>query len=316
MLQWLLDLGAPIEQTDDFGTTPLMAAVECGNLEAVDTLLKAGAGIGPEKHGQPAISSARSREIAICLLDAGADPARLSFEGRRSLLGFDPDPDELLLDVPHRDFLLGRSRRFGDNNPEKMAEPFWESMIRAGINAHRAMRLFGEERNGSPIWCAQRFGQSITLLPDGRIVQIAGEHEDSYDSDFCIYNDVFVHEADGTIHVLGYPESVFPPTDFHTATLAGEYIYIVGSLGYQGARQYGITPVYRLHTKTFRMEQMEAGGEAPGWIYKHRAVLLAPHEIRITGGEIATGGADREMHSRNERTFILDTERLIWRVTR
>ena len=73
--------------------------------------------------------------------------------------------------------------------------------------------------DAGPVWCAQRFGQTVTLLPDGRAVQIAGEHEDHYDPDFTIYNDVFVHEPDGTIRIFGYPEAVFPPTDFHTATL-------------------------------------------------------------------------------------------------
>jgi hypothetical protein len=28
------------------------------------------------------------------------------------------------------------------------------------------------------VWCAQRFGQSLSFLPDGRVIQIAGEHED------------------------------------------------------------------------------------------------------------------------------------------
>ena len=35
-------------------------------------------------------------------------------------------------------------------------------------------------------------GRSTVWLPDGRVVLIAGEHEDSYDPDFCIYNDVVV----------------------------------------------------------------------------------------------------------------------------
>jgi hypothetical protein len=149
-------------------------------------------------------------------------------------------------------------------------------------------------------------------LPDGRIVQIGGEHEDSYMKDFCIYNDVFLHEPDGSIHIFGYSESVFPPTDFHTATSIGEFIYIVGSLGYYGKRQYGMTPVYRLHTKTFRMEPVIAGGEAPGWIFRHRALRSGAHEIRILGGEIATG--TKESHQPNEKSFILDTKRLVWRV--
>src|SRR6185503_1846850 len=118
-------------------------------------------------------------------------------------------------------------------------------------------------------WSAMRFGQSITRLPDGRIVQVAGEHEDAYDEDFCIYNDVFVHEPGGAITLYGYPEDVFPPTDFHTATLVGDAIYLIGSLGYAGARRYGHTPVFRLDTRTFRIERLAPAGDPPGWIYGH-----------------------------------------------
>ena len=66
----------------------------------------------------------------------------------------------------------------------------------------------------APGWCADRFGQSLTLLPDGRAVQVGGEHEDHYDPDFCIYNDVFVHGPDGDLAIYGYPADVFPPSDF------------------------------------------------------------------------------------------------------
>ena len=45
-----------------------------------------------------------------------------------------------------------------------------------------------------PVWCFSRFGTSLTELPDGRFVQIGGEHEDFYDPDFCIYNDVTVQK--------------------------------------------------------------------------------------------------------------------------
>ncbi len=320
MLKWLLEIGTDVEQDNDLGTTALMAAVESGNAEGVDALLKAGADINVERNGQTALAFVQTRELAIRFLDSGADPGHLPFEGRRSLLGLDPYPDEELVNVSPSEFLRGRSRRFGVGNPEKMAEPFWEGMIRAGINAHQAAQRYGLKLYGhngealrSPVWCAQRFGQSITLLPDGRIVQIAGEHEDFYDPDFCIYNDVFVHEPDGTIHIFGYPESVFPPIDFHTATLVDEYIFLIGSLGYQGTRRYGETPLYRLNIETFRIEQLQASGEAPGWIYKHRAMQWSAHEIRISGGTVV---ADGEMHTENEGSFILDTEQLVWTAER
>ena len=77
-------------------------------------------------------------------------------------------------------------------------------------------------------------------------MQVAGEHEDGYDPDFCIYNDVIVHHPDGRLEIIGYPESLFPPTDFHTATLVGDRIIVIGSLGYQGSRVYGTTPVFAL----------------------------------------------------------------------
>ena len=47
-----------------------------------------------------------------------------------------------------------------------------------------------------PTWCFSRFGQSETVLPDSSRVLIAGEHEDWYDPDFHIYNDVVVIRPD------------------------------------------------------------------------------------------------------------------------
>ena len=57
-------------------------------------------------------------------------------------------------------------------------------------------------------------GQSQTELPDGRLICVAGEHEDSYDPDFHIYNDVVVFDPSGEYEIYGYPQNVFPPTDF------------------------------------------------------------------------------------------------------
>jgi ankyrin repeat protein len=313
MLKWLLEIGTDIRQTDDFGRTPVSTAVEYCNEDSVDILLKAGVDVNQKCASGTALSSAGTREIAIRLMKAGADPLDLPFEGRRAILGYPAEPDEDVLDVSRDEFLKDRSRRFGRHNPEKMHVPFWEGMIRSGMNAYRAAKLFGGP-GPKPTWCAQRFGQSMTFLPDGRIVQVAGEHEDYYDPDFCIYNDVFVHDPDGTIHIYGYPEEVFPPTDFHTATLIGSHIYLIGSLGYGGTRHYGETPVYRLDTDTFHMERLETTGNKPGWIYKHRTIQSGTHEIQVSGGEILTLSDGKESYSENSTVFILDVERRVWRV--
>jgi ankyrin repeat protein len=314
VLRWLLDIGQDVEQKDEFGGTPLICAVEAADLNCIEVLLGAGANVDYESKSGSVLHRAETREIARRLLDAGADPGQLSQEGHRALCGLGPVA-EGLSGVSKEEFLRARTRTFGTANPDSMREPFWEAMLRTGVSGYQAAASFDavSANAGSPVWSAMRFGQSITFLPDGRIVHIAGEHEDSYDPDFCIYNDVFVHGPDGSIAILGYPEAVFPPTDYHTATLVGDMIYIIGSLGYMGARRYGETPIHRLDVETFRMERLDATGEAPGWIYEHRAVRLGSGAIRVSGGKLVTAAGDGEAHTENLGVFLFDPARLIWR---
>jgi hypothetical protein len=155
-----------------------------------------------------------------------------------------------------------------------------------------------------------------TRLPDGRVVCVAGEHEDYYDPDFCIYNDVVVIAPGGGVSIYGYPLDVFPPTDFHSATLVGTRIILVGSLGYSGRRAFGRTPVYELDVESFAIRPLETSGDAPGWIFRH----LAWHEveaetIRVAGGEVAVATENpREPYPRNDRVYRLDLRTLRWTV--
>lgn len=209
-------------------------------------------------------------------------------------------------------FQHGAHPRFGTANPERMDEPFWHAMVASGVCGWRAAQKYRPRPvKGQPIWCAQRFGQSITFLPDGRIVQVAGEHEDGYDPDFCIYNDVFVHHPDGRLEIFGYPEDVFPPTDFHTATLVGDAIYLIGSLGYDKNRQPGVTQVFRLDTHTFRIERVPICGDVPGRIFKHRALLMPGGNIRVFGGYIDTG-KKQPARTPNKAVFALDLQQHRW----
>src|SRR5260370_15017855 len=124
------------------------------------------------------------------------------------------------------------SPRFGKSNPERMNNPVWEWLIRSTMNAWSANEQFNgpSAMDAGPGWCFDLFGQSSTELADGRIVLIAGEHEDYYDTDFYIYNDVVVRHPDGGIDIFGYPRDVFPPTDFHTATLIRNRFIVIVSL--------------------------------------------------------------------------------------
>jgi hypothetical protein len=191
-------------------------------------------------------------------------------------------------------FRLWRSPRFGRSNPERMNNPVWEWLIRSKLHAFTANeKLHGPDSfDAGPCWCFARFGQSSTQLADGRVVLIAGEHEDHYDPDFYIYNDVVVRHPDGGLDIFGYPHDVFPPTDFHSATLADNRIIIIGSLGYPEERKPGTTPVRFLDLKTMSVGTIETSGTPPGWIHKHTATLsedgssiLLQHGLLDRGGE-------------------------------
>lgn len=173
------------------------------------------------------------------------------------------------------EFLEWRSPRLGTANPERMTNPVWTWLVRVGINAWAANKRFdGPSALGAgPGWCFDRFGRSTTELSDGRVVEIAGEHEDHYDPDFFIYNDVVVRHPDGRVEIFGYPREVFPPTDFHSATRVGDRIVLIGSLGYVGDREPGRTQVLALDVGTFAVTAIATGGDAPGWISGHTATL-------------------------------------------
>jgi hypothetical protein len=194
-------------------------------------------------------------------------------------------------------FLEWRSPRTGRSNPERMNNPVWEWLIRSRLHAYTAnQKLAGpDSMDAGPCWCFNRFGQSSTPLPDGRTVLISGEHEDSYDPDFYIYNDVVVLHPDGRIDVFGYPKDVFPPTDSHSATLVGNRIIIIGNIGYPEQRKPGITPVFILSLGDFSISPAVTHGKPPGWLHKHTASLAEGSSILIQHGKLHRGGEQRTL---------------------
>ena len=312
MARWLIQIGANVNNPDDSGNTPLMIAAQSGQAESVQLLLDAGADPGAKNtYDQTALSMASSASVVRELVKAGEDLTEISTDMRRSLTQMSGSET---LEVTLEQYLSGRYPRFGRSNPEEMKIPFWQEMVRTGINAYRAKKQFDDDSNyDNAVWCFDRFGTSFTELPDGRFVQIGGEHEDYYDPDFCIYNDVFVHEASGTFQIFGYPRDVFPPTDFHTATSFQGFIYIIGGLGYHGQRQFGTTPVYRLDCKTWKIQLIETSGDNPGWIFKHKARLTDENVVTISGGTVCSDTTGQEMHIENTDQFELNLSTLTWR---
>lgn len=320
MIEWLVRQGADIEGGDQMGYTALACAAASGDVAMVRTLLDLGANPNGDVQFSSVIEQASNREVVLLLLEAGADPLELKHEGRRMLLDLGEPDEDLLDDVTKDEYLAGRRPSETEGNPEETTNPFRVAMIRSGVNAYRARARFGDEpdfacrlsgRPSSQVWCADRHGQSVTLLPDGRTILVAGEHEDYYDPDFCIYNDVIVFEPSGQIRIFGYPYSVFPPTDFHTATLVDSDLYILGSLGYVDERNTGM-PVYRLNTVNYQMEKVWTSGEDPGRIYNHRAQLVGPKTIRIEGGKRIKFEKGQEKHEENKQAYLLHLDDLNW----
>ncbi|MEM6689721.1 MAG: ankyrin repeat domain-containing protein [Planctomycetota bacterium] len=311
MLRWILDRGAEIDAVDDTGQTALMMAVQSGNTDCVRVLLESGANSKQSHRNKHSLMSmASSEEVMRLLIDAGHSITEINPIMKRRLLGLD---GERVLRVSVSEYQYGCEPRYGKANPEVMNIPFWNEMVRTGIFAHRAKKQFRDVADISqPTWCHSRYGVSLNELPDGRLVQIGGEHEDYYDPDFCIYNDVLVHEKGGRFEIMGYPKNVFPPTDFHTATYFDGHIYIIGGLGYQGTRQFGMTPVYRLDCRSWKIESFASTGDNPGWIYKHVALMEEEGILMVSAGKVCVEVDGREKHEDNTDRFAFDLQIGVW----
>ncbi len=206
------------------------------------------------------------------------------------------------------------------SNPTNLSNPHWQAVVRYNLDAYEIANALDlqiesnteiglENRwNVPPLWCMGRMGQSCTVLPDGREVLIGGEYEDFYDPQFFIYNDVIVKSPNGEVEIYGYPKHIFPPTDFHTATLVDNEIWIIGSLGYQDNRQYSHTQVYKLNINTFKMEQV-ATRNSMGWVHHHNAEYK-DGQIIVSGGQISP---DEDSLSQEQTdSWALNLKTLIW----
>jgi hypothetical protein len=238
-----------------------------------------------------------------------------------------------------------RAKIYGTANPSIMNNPLWNYSIKQYLTPENLRLLFDYEDSyifndekgpdfgwTNPAWCHSRMGATSTKLPDGRTVNIGGEYEDYYDPEFAIYNDVVVfssnavyNDADNKLRVVemgdavptiyGYPKDVFPPIDFHTATLITERtqddtspttneecIILIGGLGYQNGNSL-TTNVYRLNLGDFSTAKVETHGKAPdGRTHEHLATLVEDQQR----------GKGVEIHRTDGSVFILRVPSMNW----
>lgn len=222
-----------------------------------------------------------------------------------------------------KDYLNAQIRQFSDDfikfhhpkilteipiqNPTNLTNSYWQWLVRHDISAYYLELVF-ESKATQPLWSMGRMGQSSTLLPDGREILIGGEFEDGYDPMFWIYNDVIVKHPNGDIEIFGYPRHIFAPTDFHTATLVGDDIWIIGSLGLSEDINHTQTSVYKLNIHTYKIEKVETRNSM-GWVHDHSATLK-DNQIIIKGGKALGNGIPAH---ENIDDWSLNLKTLIWK---
>lgn len=191
--------------------------------------------------------------------------------------------------------------------------------MREGHWPYRAREVLGLEINldtfltwTEPDWCFCRMGMRTIQLADGRRISIGGEYEDFTDPNFCIYNDVVVQRGN-EVEIYTYPTDVFPPTDFHTATLVDKTIWLIGSVGYQELRM-PFAQVLALDTVTYELRQIVATtAQSPGWIHRHKATLLDDgFTIEIRGGVVSVTKNGSYYSRCNTDVYHFDTRTAEW----
>jgi hypothetical protein len=110
----------------------------------------------------------------------------------------------------------------------------------------------GPQSGASSLW------QVDTEIPDGRIIEIGGEHEDSY-TRTSAFTCVFGASRQGRFDILGY-DAVFPPTDFHSATLVGNKSTSSAAWLSRSAALAATHRLYRLDCEALAIEAVKTNG--------------------------------------------------------
>lgn len=221
---------------------------------------------------------------------------------------------------PFEEFVKHYSFEFGQTNPQVMNNPFWLYMAQnPKISAYKIMMDYDSQGSDlefidKAVYTHDRFGAAEVALPNGDIIKIGGGHEDYYDPNYCVYNEVVRYGDKGEVTIYGYPEEVLQPMYNHTATYVPSQnaIYIIG--GYQENREMGDTLVYKLDLNTFSIECVPTIGAKPGWIMEHSCSLgKDENAVVVRHGKISWNGEDGRLRSvKNRSVFKLNLATFVW----
>ncbi|MFC4996057.1 hypothetical protein [Rubritalea tangerina] len=147
---------------------------------------------------------------------------------------------------------------------QDMTNPFWSTVCRRSLMPIKPMPpSMSEFFRLQAMLSYERFGMSETKLEDGRTILIAGEHEDYYDPDFFIYNDVIVKDANERFKSSAIPKTSFQPLTF-TVPLSSATVSTSLAPWLHRQAQEKDTPVYYLDLKDYTIHQVNSGQALAG----------------------------------------------------
>jgi hypothetical protein len=137
---------------------------------------------------------------------------------------------------------------------------------------------FYKDEEYYPSYTTNRYGTTCTNV-NGVLYFIGGEHEDYYDPNFFIYNDVIKIE-DRKVTIYWYPRDIFPPTDFHASVYLNGFIWIFGNIGYKSLRKKFIQ-VCRLNINTMKIENLN-NSSGPLWThFEDNSITIQDNSIKV-----------------------------------
>ena|GEM_PF-5990773 len=304
-VKWLLDRGVDIEASDGVTGTALGSAV-VGNHEAVAKLLL-DRRADPDNDNRLVVilQAAPTKQMMKLLLENGAHPAKLTYRLIRMYLGWEPTFNALTdwesVEWPATATPPDKAL----TNPTRDIDPFRLFMIRYGLSINDVREEYYSD-DDSETWTANRDQQSLTELPDGRVVLIGGENEEHFLKS-VVYNDVIVVHPDGEFELYDYPPSIFPCTTPASATVIKDSIYVI-AVAMLGSLEPTELSVFRLNLDDYSIDPILTTGDNPGVLFYHRASLIEPNLIKVYDGRYSIGGETVQ----NDEIFLFDTATNTW----
>ena len=270
MLKLLLSNGFHHEQRCIHDDTPLMVAAKHGAMKCLKALVAMGADISAENNNPDArtmywedlydedesvnitaIKYAKNPEIVAALMEAGANFNHVRRTMRAVVLGYRTLEDPVFLtkakpEFSSEDLEKYKSPLYGKTNPELATNSYWQAMVKCSWWPRQITKTYNIDKS-KPVWTYYRNCSAGTVipLPDGRYIEIGGRYFECDGSpNNWTYNDVIVHNGKGNCDIYIYPEEVFPPGGYRTATLDGQHIHITISGN-----------MFRLDTATMKIEK-------------------------------------------------------------